>query len=69
MCGDRPSFSAVRILDGMTRNTAPAPLAIGKHVGAEPRQVRDLVGEVGIVLLGEFLRFGAGMIGSSSRCR
>ena len=26
MCGERPSSSAVRIFDGMTRKTAPGPL-------------------------------------------
>ena len=30
MCGDSPSCSAVRIFDGMTRNTAPGPLRSAK---------------------------------------
>ena len=55
MCGDRPSCSAVRIFDGMTRNTAPGPLRSAKTFDAEARQAGDLVGEVGVVPLGVLL--------------
>ena len=49
MWDDSPSCSAVRILVGMTRNTAPGPLAIREHVRAEARQLGNLVREVGVV--------------------
>ena len=55
MCEDRPRSAAVRIFDGMTRKTAPLPFAVHEDVGAETRQPRNLVREVGVVPTCELL--------------
>ena len=39
--GDSPSCSAVRILDGMTRKTAPGPLRSAKTLARKPRQAGE----------------------------
>ena len=58
MCGESPSFSAVRILRRDDAEHRAAALAIGEDVRAEAREALDLVGEVGVVPLGKLLPVG-----------
>ena len=45
-------------LRGNDTEDGPWPLAVPEGVGAEAREARHVVGEVGVVFLGEFLADG-----------